>query len=134
MSSVHFTFNTEEEWRTLAGLGFLQRMGIQFHWSNEGYSTFDDFLMQLKQPKRKNIRQVRWALSRSSASKKMATLIVVSDLHSRAVTVCSFKGLCRLQEAYVACDRSIQVRGGACRLAYGRSCLVSSTSALQRSQ
>lgn len=59
MSSLHVTFPTGEEWATLGSLGFQQRRGIQYHWSNRGYATFDDFLADLKQRKRKNIRQVR---------------------------------------------------------------------------
>src|SRR5690606_37663513 len=44
VSSLHITFPTEEEWRRLPELGFLQRTDQQFHWHNEGYSSFDDFL------------------------------------------------------------------------------------------
>ena len=58
MSSLHLTFNTADESNTLAGVGYLQRNGIQYHWENRGYSTFEDFLADLKQSKRKNIRQV----------------------------------------------------------------------------
>ncbi|KAK9828324.1 hypothetical protein WJX74_008746 [Apatococcus lobatus] len=59
VSSLHMTFNTEQEWQTLARVGFLKRNGIQYHWQNNGYSTFDDFLMDMKQSKRKNVRQER---------------------------------------------------------------------------
>lgn len=31
----------------------------QYHWSNAGYATFDDFLMSLRQSRRKTIRQER---------------------------------------------------------------------------
>lgn len=58
VSGVHVTFNTAEEWRILADLGFMQRMGIQYHWDNNGYSTFEDYLSDLKQSKRKSVRQV----------------------------------------------------------------------------
>lgn len=58
VSSLHLTFNTPEESNTLAGVGYLQRSGIQYHWENRGYTTFEDFLADLKQSKRKNIRQV----------------------------------------------------------------------------
>ena len=58
ISSAHVTFNGEEEWKSLSDLGFLQRAGIQYHWENPGYSSFDDFLSYLKQSKRKNIKQV----------------------------------------------------------------------------
>lgn len=63
------TFNQEEEWHSLAGLGFMQRAGIQYHWENPGYAAFDDFLAALKQSKRKNIKQVPlWGTAEKSAS------------------------------------------------------------------
>lgn len=60
-SSLHVTFNTEEEWALLpeAAGDFLQRRGIQYHWMNRDYSSFADFEMALKQKKRKNVRQER---------------------------------------------------------------------------
>ena len=32
VSSMHVTFNTEEESTALTSVGFLQRTGIQYHW------------------------------------------------------------------------------------------------------
>ena len=43
-SSVHVTFAREAEAKFLGEHGFLQRNDQQFHWHNEGYGTFDDFL------------------------------------------------------------------------------------------
>ncbi|KAJ0561291.1 putative peptidogalycan biosysnthesis/recognition, acyl-CoA N-acyltransferase [Helianthus annuus] len=59
VSSLHITFSTENEWRALKDKGFLQRTGMQYHWKNRNYKNFDDFLMDMKQSKRKNIRQER---------------------------------------------------------------------------
>lgn len=53
------TFNTAEEHDMMRDMGFLSRTGIQYHWDNEGYGSFDDFLAALKQSKRKSIRQAR---------------------------------------------------------------------------
>jgi predicted N-acyltransferase len=58
-SSVHVTFLTEGEWTRLGAQGFLRRTGQQFHWRNEGYATFDDFLGTLASRKRKAIRKER---------------------------------------------------------------------------
>ncbi len=58
-SSVHVTFLTEGEWKRLGAEGYLQRTGQQFHWRNEGYRTFDDFLATLASRKRKAIRKER---------------------------------------------------------------------------
>ena len=43
-SSVHVTFAPEAEAKFLGEHGFLQRTDQQFHWHNDGYESFDDFL------------------------------------------------------------------------------------------
>jgi predicted N-acyltransferase len=58
-SSLHITFPTEPEWNYLTGLGFLARNDRQFHWLNEGYTTFDDFLSALSARRRKMIKRER---------------------------------------------------------------------------
>ncbi|HZT52185.1 MAG TPA: GNAT family N-acetyltransferase [Stellaceae bacterium] len=59
VSSLHVTFPTEREWTALGAAGFLQRMGRQFHWENQGYQSFEDFLGALNSRKRKQIRRER---------------------------------------------------------------------------
>ena len=58
-SSAHVTFLTQPEWRELGERGFLQRTDQQFHWENEGYASFEDFLAALASRKRKTIRRER---------------------------------------------------------------------------
>ena len=58
-SGVHVTFATEAEFRLLGELGYLQRTDQQFHWKNEGFASFDDFLAALTARKRKTIRRER---------------------------------------------------------------------------
>lgn len=58
-SSVHVTFARESEWELLAQQGFLKRTDQQFHWRNDGYATFDDFLGTLASRHRKAIRRER---------------------------------------------------------------------------
>ncbi|EKS38842.1 GNAT family N-acetyltransferase [Afipia clevelandensis] len=58
-SSVHVTFAHKDEWDFLAKQGFLQRTDQQFHWHNEGYGTFEDFLATLASRHRKAIRRER---------------------------------------------------------------------------
>lgn len=58
-SSVHATFCREAEWSELGRQGWLQRMGLQFHWENRGFTCFDDFLGSLTSRKRKMIRKER---------------------------------------------------------------------------
>jgi uncharacterized protein len=59
MSSAHVTFLTRSEWEALGRRGYLQRTDQQFHWENEGYSSFEDFLAALNARKRKTIRRER---------------------------------------------------------------------------
>jgi uncharacterized protein len=58
-SSVHVTFARETEARHLAAHGFLQRTDQQFHWHNQGYGSFDDFLATLNSRHRKAIKRER---------------------------------------------------------------------------
>jgi uncharacterized protein len=62
-SSVHITFLPEADW-DLLGAGeaqWLQRTDTQFHWENNGYQSFDDFLATLSSSRRKNLRKERAA-------------------------------------------------------------------------
>jgi predicted N-acyltransferase len=58
-SSVHVTFARENEWKFLADNGFLQRTDQQFHFHNNGYASFDDFLATLNSRHRKAIKRER---------------------------------------------------------------------------
>jgi uncharacterized protein len=58
-SSVHVTFAREEEWKFLAAHGFLQRTDQQFHWHNQDYRNFEDFLGSLNSRHRKVIKRER---------------------------------------------------------------------------
>ncbi len=59
VSSLHVTFAEAADADWLESSGFLIRHGHQFHWRNDGYGTFDDFLDSLSSRKRKNIRKER---------------------------------------------------------------------------
>ena len=59
LSSVHVTFMPEDQAAMLAERGWLVRHGMQFHWHNRGYRSFDDFLGALMSRKRKSIAKER---------------------------------------------------------------------------
>ena len=59
LSSLHVTFCTDQEVEIGREMGLLHRTGQQFHWVNEDYANFDDFLATLSSRKRKNIRKER---------------------------------------------------------------------------
>src|SRR4029077_9820176 len=56
-SSLHVLFCREAE--LLGQHGMLLRRTVQFHWTNDGYADFEDFLSRLSHARRKNIRQER---------------------------------------------------------------------------
>lgn len=58
-SSIHATFLCEADATSFAEAGFLLRNDEQFHWFNEGYGTFEDFLTALASRKRKTIKRER---------------------------------------------------------------------------
>jgi predicted N-acyltransferase len=62
LSSLHVTFCTEEEAAAMGEAGFLHRIGVQYHFDNPGYQSFDDFLGALASRKRKSIRKEREAI------------------------------------------------------------------------
>jgi predicted N-acyltransferase len=59
LSSAHINFLPESDTAALAAQGWMIRSSMQFHWQNDGYQTFDDFLDALSSRKRKNIRKER---------------------------------------------------------------------------
>ena len=61
LSSAHITFIDEAGASEAKRRDWVIRHGIQFHWFNRGYLTFDEFLAALSSRKRKAIRRERAA-------------------------------------------------------------------------
>lgn len=59
LSSAHVNFISDEETPAFSSGDWLMRLGVQYHWRNEGYSSFDEFLACLASRKRKAIRRER---------------------------------------------------------------------------
>ncbi|MBE0626860.1 MAG: N-acetyltransferase [Burkholderiales bacterium] len=58
-SSLHVLFPQQPEAELMQAAGMMLRSSVQFHWSNPGYASFDEFLSQMSHDKRKKIRQER---------------------------------------------------------------------------
>lgn len=58
-SSVHATFVPQAEADQVESAGWLKRFDTQFHWHNDGFGSFEDFLETLSSRKRKTIRRER---------------------------------------------------------------------------
>ncbi|MDX1575975.1 MAG: GNAT family N-acetyltransferase [Kiloniellales bacterium] len=85
ISSLHVTFPTEAEWRQFGAAGFLQRTGLQYHWENRGYASFDDFLAALASRKRKAIKKERRAVAESGVNLRALTGPEIEPRHWDAV-------------------------------------------------
>jgi len=59
LSSAHATFIAPGERALFEDAGWLIRQGTQFHWTNAGYASFDDFLAALSSRHRKDLRKER---------------------------------------------------------------------------
>ena len=62
LSSMHVNFISQQDKDSFAASDWQIREGIQFHWHNQNYQQFDDFLGALSSRKRKNIRKERTSL------------------------------------------------------------------------
>jgi uncharacterized protein len=62
LSSVHVNFCEADEADALIELGFLERLGYQYHWRNAGFANFNDYLNLLKSKRRYAVRHERAAL------------------------------------------------------------------------
>ena len=73
VSSVHFNFIQEPSDIRKNNLNVLIRQGIQYHWKNNNYKSFDDFLKSLSSRKRKVIKKERLCLKNNNLKVKILT-------------------------------------------------------------
>jgi len=59
LSSAHFLFCEDDDIKMLSETGLMLRFDYQFHWANNDYKTFNNFLVQLNSKRRKNIKRER---------------------------------------------------------------------------
>ncbi len=58
-SSLHILFPPPDTIAELEALGLLQRKDCQYHWRNDSYTCFDDFLARFRSDRRKKVRRER---------------------------------------------------------------------------
>lgn len=73
LSSLHVLYLNDAEASLLAARGALTRHGVQFHWLNRGYASFDDYLARLDQPKRKKVRAERRKVAEAGVTLRRLT-------------------------------------------------------------
>jgi uncharacterized protein len=79
-SSAHITFLPEADWSS-APPNWLNRQDIQFHWHNQEFKTFADFLASLSSSKRKNIRREREAVAARGITFELLTGSDLTENH-----------------------------------------------------
>ena len=81
-SSLHVLFTEHDQTQEGSAAGMLVRDGVQFHWHNDGYRDFADFLAAFSHDKRKKIRQERRRLREAGVTfvRKTGADITSADL------------------------------------------------------
>ena len=59
ISSVHVNFCLADEREALEQVGFFPRMGIQYHWQNRNFTSFDDYLNSFRSDRRNKVKRER---------------------------------------------------------------------------
>jgi predicted N-acyltransferase len=73
ISSVHFNFINNSLEIKKVDINLLSRKGIQFHWKNNNYNNFEEFLKTLSSRKRKVIKKERQCLENNNLIVKKLT-------------------------------------------------------------
>eukprot|EP00741_Cyanophora_paradoxa_P007826 tig00001215_g7572.t1 len=94
MSGVHVNFCEEDEIEPLEAAGFLHRQGIQYHWHNRSYETFDDYLGTYKSKKRIAVKRERRSVAEAG--------IEIDVLGGDDLTPADFDEMYRLYRTTVA--------------------------------
>ena len=81
MSSLHVLFPGPADAHALEAAGMMIRRGVQFHWRNDGYRSFDDFLATLSQPKRKKIRAERRKVAQAGVALRRLSGREIGEAH-----------------------------------------------------
>lgn len=81
LSGFHILFpnRTEQSW--LDPQRLLQRSDIQFHWQNQNYRDFDDFLTRFSSRKRKNVRKERQSIAEQGIEMQVLTHENITHQH-----------------------------------------------------
>jgi len=72
-SSLHWLFTRPEEQAALGTQDHILRQTLQFHWRNQDWQTFDDYLASMRGKRRREIRRERRRVQESGCSVEMLT-------------------------------------------------------------
>jgi predicted N-acyltransferase len=104
ISSIHVNFCLAEEREALVEVGFIPRAGLQFHWQNRGFASFDDYLGSFRSERRNKIKRERREIFERRVS--------IRACEGNEITQSQMRAMFRLYKAHVD------------RLYYGRQYLT----------
>lgn len=84
-SSVHWLFPDPAQMPALVAHGWLARSGVQFHWRNAGYASFDEYLGTFSAEKRKKARRERRAVAEAGVTLDVVGGMDLDDADWRTV-------------------------------------------------
>ena len=85
ISSVHVNFCLNDERQALESIGFIARNGIQFHWQNRGFISFDQYLGSFRSDRRNKIKRERREVARREISIKAIEGEELTQKHMRTM-------------------------------------------------
>ena len=83
--SSHFLFTLDDEAGRLETAGFLRRSTHQYHWRNDAYRDFDDFLERFRSAARKEVKKERRRAADSGLQFAVESGDALSDADWRAI-------------------------------------------------
>ena len=88
VSSLHCLFPPRGEAESMRARGMMLRHAVQFHWSNAGYESFEQFLAGMSHDKRKKIRQERRRVSEAGITFRRVSGPEITEADLRFVARC----------------------------------------------
>jgi predicted N-acyltransferase len=85
ISSVHVNFCLLDEREALESVGFVPRSGIQYHWLNRGFGSFDDYLGSFRSERRNKIKRERRAVAQQGISIRAVEGAELTQSHIRTM-------------------------------------------------
>jgi predicted N-acyltransferase len=104
ISSVHVNFCLPDERAALEQVGFVSRSGIQYHWQNRDFASFDDYLGSFRSDRRNKVKRERREVAQRG--------IVIDPVEGAELTQSHLRTMFRLYKDHVD------------RLYYGRQYLT----------
>ena len=85
ISSVHVNFCLADEQRALEEVGFLPRVGLQFHWQNRGFASFEDYRASFRSDRCNKIKRERREIASQGISIRAVQAGELTSSHVRTM-------------------------------------------------